>query len=119
MGAVGGMHINIAVSYGGRHEPRDAFRSPPTERATQGRILEEVVATVKVDEISEYLYAKDQPDLDPVIHTSEKQQLSGFLLWQSAHSGLYFCEALWSDFHKVGLAHALCNYIQWGRHSGR
>ncbi len=117
--AVEGMHINVAVSYGGRHELRDAFRSLLAERAAQGRTLEDVAATVEIDEISEHLYTKGQPDPDLIIRTSGEQRLSGFLLWQSAHSEFYFCEALWPDFRKVDFVRALRNYTQRERRFGR
>lgn len=117
--AVQGMHINVAVSYGGRHELRDAFRSLLAERAAQGRTLEEVAATVDADEISEHLYTKGQPDPDLIIRTSGEQRLSGFLLWQSAHSEFYFCEALWPDFRKVDFVRALRSYAQRERRYGR
>ena len=117
--AVEGMHINVAVSYGGRHELRDAFRSLLAERAAQGRTLEEVAATVEIDEISEHLYTKGQPDPDLIIRTSGEQRLSGFLLWQSAHSEFYFCEALWPDFRKVDFVRALRSYAQRERRFGR
>ena len=117
--AVEGMHINVAVSYGGRHELRDAFRSLLAERAAQGRTLEEVAATVEIDESSEHLYTKGQPDPDLIIRTSGEQRLSGFLLWQSAHSEFYFCEALWPDFRKVDFVRALRNYTQRERRFGR
>ena len=42
-----------------------------------------------------------------MIRTSGEQRLSGFLLWQSAHSEFYFCEALWPDFRKVDFLRAL------------
>ncbi|MDR0849512.1 MAG: undecaprenyl diphosphate synthase family protein, partial [Propionibacteriaceae bacterium] len=35
-----GMHINVAVAYGGRHELRDAFRSLLAEEAKKGTPLE-------------------------------------------------------------------------------
>ena len=49
--------------------------------------------------------AGSHPDL--VIRTSGEQRLSGFLLWQSAHSEFYFCEAYWPDFRKVDFLRAL------------
>ena len=59
---------------------------------------------------AEHLYTKGQPDPDLVIRTSGEQRLSGFLLWQSAHSEFYFCDALWPDFRKIDFLRALRDY---------
>ena len=59
-----------------------------------------------------------QPDPDLVIRTSGEQRLSGFLLWQSAHSEFYFCEAYWPDFRKVDFLRALRAYAARGRRFG-
>nr|WP_284288077.1 undecaprenyl diphosphate synthase family protein [Angustibacter aerolatus] len=42
-----------------------------------------------------------------MIRTSGEQRLGGFLLWQSAHSEFYFCEAYWPAFRKVDFLRAL------------
>ena len=112
------MHVNVAVSYGGRHEMRDAVRSLLASRADQGATLEDVATTVEVEEIAEHLYTKGQPDPDLIIRTSGEQRLSGFLMWQSAHSEFYFCEALWPDFRKVDFMRALRDYTQRERRFG-
>ncbi len=114
-----GMHINIAVSYGGRHELLDAVRDLLREKAAQGRTIEEVAETLDIDEIAEHLYTAGQPDPDLIIRTSGEQRLSGFLMWQSAHSEFYFCEALWPDFRKVDFIRALRSYAQRERRYGR
>ena len=114
-----GMHVNVAVSYGGRHELRDAVRSLLAERAAQGKSLAEVASSLEIDEISEHLYTAGQPDPDLIIRTSGEQRLSGFLLWQSAHSEFYFCEALWPDFRKVDFVRALRSYAQRERRFGK
>lgn len=116
---VKGMHVNVAVSYGGRHELRDAVRSLLADRAAAGTTLDEVSRTLEIDEISDHLYTKGQPDPDLIIRTSGEQRLSGFLLWQSAHSEYYFCEALWPDFRKVDFMRALRSYTQRERRYGR
>lgn len=116
---VQGMHINVAVAYGGRHELRDAVRSLLAKRAAQGQTLEDVAASLEIGEISEHLYTAGQPDPDLIIRTSGEQRLSGFLLWQSAHSEFYFCEALWPDFRKVDFVRALRSYAQRERRFGR
>ncbi len=116
---VRGMHVNVAVSYGGRHELRDAVRSLLREKAQQGETLETVADTLDIDEISEHLYTKGQPDPDLIIRTSGEQRLSGFLLWQSAHSEYYFCEALWPDFRRVDFLRALRSFTLRERRFGR
>ena len=70
------------------------------------------------DEISEHLYTAGQPDPDLIIRTSGEQRLSGFLMWQSAHSEFYFCEALWPDFRKIDFIRALRSYAQRERRYG-
>jgi short-chain Z-isoprenyl diphosphate synthase len=114
-----GMVVNIAVSYGGRHELRDAVRSLLEEHARNGTPVEEIARTLDIDHIAEHLYTKGQPDPDLIIRTSGEQRLSGFLMWQSAHSEYYFCEALWPDFRKVDFIRALRAYGQRERRFGR
>ena len=67
-----------------------------------------------VEHIAEHLYTAGQPDPDLVIRTSGEQRLGGFLLWQSAHSEFYFCDAYWPAFRKVDFLRSLRSYA--GRH---
>ena len=113
-----GMVVNIAVSYGGRHELRDAVRSLLAEHARNGTSIEEVAQTLDIDHIAQHLYTRGQPDPDLIIRTSGEQRLSGFLMWQSAHSEFYFCEALWPDFRKVDFIRALRAYADRERRFG-
>ena len=71
---------------------------------------EELVEAVTVDAISENLYTSGQPDPDLVIRTSGEQRLSGFLLWQSAYSEMWFTEAHWPAFRRVDFLRALRDY---------
>lgn len=114
-----GMHINVAVAYGGRHELRDAFRSLLAEEAEKGTSLADLARTLEIDQIEDHLYTRGQPDPDLIIRTSGEQRLSGFLMWQSAHSEFYFCEALWPDFRKVDFLRALRSFTQRERRYGR
>ena len=104
---VEGMLVNVAVGYGGRREIADAVRSLLQEHAGRGTSIEELAEVIDVEHIAEHLYTRGQPDPDLVIRTSGEQRLSGFLLWQSAHSEFYFCEAYWPDFRKVDFLRAL------------
>ena len=114
----GGVQVNAAVGYGGRREIADAVRSLLQEHARAGRTLEELAEILDVEHIAEHLYTKGQPDPDLVIRTSGEQRLSGFMLWQSAHSEFYFCDVNWPDFRHVDFLRALRSYADRQRRFG-
>ena len=114
-----GLHVNVAVGYGGRREIADAVRSLLREHAGTGTSLEDLADSFDVEHIAEHLYTKGQPDPELVIRTSGEQRLGGFLLWQSAHSEFYFCEAYWPDFRRVDFLRALRSYAARERRLGR
>ncbi|MFP5348003.1 MAG: isoprenyl transferase [Actinomycetes bacterium] len=116
--SVQGLHVNVAVGYGGRREIADAVRALLHEHATRGTSIEELAEILDVEHIAAHLYTKGQPDPDLVIRTSGEQRLSGFLLWQSAHSEFYFCEAYWPDFRRVDFLRALRSYAERERRFG-
>jgi short-chain Z-isoprenyl diphosphate synthase len=115
---VDGLIVNIAVGYGGRREIADAVRSLLNDHASRGTTIEELADSLDVDHIAQHLYTKGQPDPDLVIRTSGEQRLGGFLLWQSAHSEFYFCEAYWPDFRRVDFLRALRAYAERERRFG-
>jgi len=115
---VEGILVNVAVGYGGRREIADAVRSMLQEHAARGTSIEELAEVLDVEHIAEHLYTKGQPDPDLVIRTSGEQRLGGFLLWQSAQSEFYFCEAYWPDFRRVDFLRAVRAYAQRERRFG-
>ncbi|MFG2294860.1 isoprenyl transferase [Streptomyces sp. NPDC048603] len=113
-----GILVNVAVGYGGRQEIADAVRSLLLEHHGKGTSIEELAEILDIDHISEHLYTRGQPDPDLVIRTSGEQRLSGFMLWQSAHSEYYFCEVFWPAFRKVDFLRALRDYAARHRRYG-
>ncbi|MDR0345840.1 MAG: isoprenyl transferase [Nocardiopsaceae bacterium] len=113
-----GLQVNVAVGYGGRREIADAVRSLLLEQASKGTSIEELAEILDVEHIAEHLYTAGQPDPDLVIRTSGEQRLSGFLLWQSAHSEYYFCDAYWPAFRRVDFLRALRSYAARHRRFG-
>jgi short-chain Z-isoprenyl diphosphate synthase len=116
---VSGLHVNVAVGYGGRREIADAVRAMLLEQSALGIPVDTIAENVSVEEIDAHLYTKGQPDPDLVIRTSGEQRLGGFLLWQSARSEFYFCEAYWPDFRHVDFLRALRSYAERERRFGR
>ena len=114
-----GMRVNVAVGYGGRQEIVDAVRDYLSEEASAGKTIEQAAQNLTLDDITDHLYTAGQPDPDLVIRTSGEQRMSGFLLWQSVHTELYFCEAYWPDFRRTDFLRALRDYAGRERRRGR
>jgi short-chain Z-isoprenyl diphosphate synthase len=102
-----GLEVNLAVGYGGRNEITDALKQILHKHSATGGSVEDLAALLTPELITEHLYTTGQPDPDLIIRTSGEQRLSGFLLWQSSNSELYFEEALWPDFRRVDFLRAL------------
>jgi short-chain Z-isoprenyl diphosphate synthase len=115
----GSFHVNLAVGYGGRQEIVDAVRQLLGKELANGKTGEQLIEAVTVDAISENLYTSGQPDPDLVIRTSGEQRLSGFLLWQSAYSEMWFTEAYWPAFRRVDFLRALRDYTARHRRYGQ
>ncbi|MEV0263337.1 polyprenyl diphosphate synthase [Streptomyces sp. NPDC050617] len=113
-----GAHVTLAIGYGGRQEVIDALRELMTERAAEGLSLTELAASLTVDDIAQHLYTAGRPDPDLVIRTSGEQRMSNFLLWQSAYSELYFCEAYWPAFREIDFLRALRSFSARERRYG-
>ena len=102
-----GMSLNVALGYGGREEIVEAVKRLLADRSRNGESVEQVALSLQVDEITGYLYTAGMPDPDFVIRTSGEVRLSGFLLWQTAYSEFYFCDANWPEFRKVDFLRAV------------
>lgn len=107
-------YLNVAIGYGGRAELVDAFRNIAS-------LIEE--GQIEPDEVTErtveqFLYTSGIPDPDLIIRTSGEERLSGFLLWQSAYSELYFADVFWPEFREIDLLRAIRTYQHRKRRFG-
>ncbi len=114
-----GAELLIAVGYGGREEIVDAVRRMVVDHVRRGDSLEGITSGLDAEEISRYLYAPDVPDPDLIIRTSGELRLSGFMLWQSAYSEYYFCDALWPAFRRIDFLRAIRSFSHRQRRRGR
>ena len=115
----GGTHVQVAVGYGGRQEICHALRGLLEARAEAGDTLQQAIEALTPDAISAYLYTTGTPDPELIIRTSGEIRLSGFLMWQSAHSEFYFCDPYWPEFRKTDFLRALRDFAQRQRRFGR
>jgi undecaprenyl diphosphate synthase len=110
-----GLHLNLALSYGGRAEIVDAVRAI-AEKVASGELSPE-----DIDEqtFADHLYTSGTPAPDLLIRTSGEMRLSNFLLWQLAYSEIYVTDVLWPDFRKKHLEEAIIAYQGRERRFGR
>lgn len=111
--------LNIAMAYGGRQEITEAFRSWMRVRLAAGDTLEQAIASFDAGSIERHLYTYGQPEPDLILRTSGEVRMSGFLLWQSAYSEFYFCDAFWPAFRRIDLYRALRDYSNRHRRLGK
>jgi tritrans,polycis-undecaprenyl-diphosphate synthase [geranylgeranyl-diphosphate specific] len=106
--------VNIAIGYDGRLEIVDAMKKI-AKQVQSGKLDPE-----DIDEklVNENLYTAGLVDPNLIIRTSGEERLSGFLLWQSSYSELYFCDSLWPELRKVDFLRALRSYQQRERRFG-
>jgi short-chain Z-isoprenyl diphosphate synthase len=113
-----GLHINLAVGYGGRSEITDAMRSVIAEHQQAGGSIDTLAERLTPEIIGEHLWTRGQADPDLMIRTSGEQRLSDFMIWQSAYSEFYFVEALYPDLREVDFLRALRDYSTRQRRLG-
>lgn len=114
-----GIQVNIAVGYGGRQEIVDAVKRIIGDELDAGHPASELAEAITPEAISDRLYTSGQPDPDLVIRTSGEQRLSGFLLWQSAYSEIWFTDTYWPAFRRVDLLRALRDFASRSRRFGK
>ena len=113
-----GFELNIAVAYGGRQEIVDAVQKALRNISANGTTLEEANGAITPETIGNHLYTAGLPDPDLIIRTSGEIRLSGFLLWQSAHSEFYFTDVLWPAFRTIDFLRAIRSYQERHRRFG-
>jgi tritrans,polycis-undecaprenyl-diphosphate synthase [geranylgeranyl-diphosphate specific] len=106
--------LNVAIGYSGRAELVDAVQAIG-EKIQSGGLDP---SNVNEELIEKHLYTNGIPDPDLIIRTSGEERLSGFLLWQSAYSELYFAQMYWPAVRRIDIWRALRSYERRARRFG-
>lgn len=110
-----GLVLILALSYSGRWELTQAFRSMAHD-IKNGKINPDLITE---EFIERYLATAGIPDPELLIRTSGEMRISNFLLWQIAYTELYITPTLWPDFRKENLYEAIWAYQQRERRFGK
>ncbi len=100
--------IWLLLSYGGHAEIVHATR----KALEQGKEITEAV-------IEQNLWTVGMPASDMIIRTGGDERLSGFLLWQSAYSEIFFTKTLWPAFTEHELDEMLAQFAVRQRRFGK
>jgi undecaprenyl diphosphate synthase len=98
----------FALNYGGRDE---MIRAMKKMQMTNEKITEET--------FSNTLDTKGIPDPEMIVRTGGEQRLSGFLLWQSEYSELYFPSWYMPEFTPEKLNEVIMEYQKRNRRFGK
>lgn len=101
-----GIHLTIAMNYGGRDEIKRAVQKIAQE-VKEGKLDPEDITE---DIISNHLDSAGTPNPELIIRTSGELRTSNFLMWQSAYSEYYITDKLWPDFTIDDLKEAISSY---------
>ena len=87
-------------------------------------ICEDVIAgklsleDIDTESFKDYLYTREQEELDLLIRPSGELRVSNFLLYQLAYSEFYFSNILWPDFHEEEFYKAIYDFQKRNRRYG-
>lgn len=109
-----GMILNIGLNYGGRDEIILGIKKVLTD-IEKGNLS---IDNINTDSFKNYLYTKNQPDLDLLIRPSGELRISNFMLYQLAYSEFYFSDVLWPDFKEKHLLLSIIDYQNRNRRFG-
>ena len=109
-----GIHLTIAMNYGGRDEITRAVKKIAQEVKDNKINPEDITQEL----ISNYLDSAGTPDPELIIRTSGELRTSNFLMWQSAYSEYYITDKLWPDFTIDDFKNAIKSYQSRDRRFG-
>jgi len=126
------LHLQVAVPYGGREEIISAVKSVLQEKLSSACINQsqqqqqlqmtgdELLACITDSAISAKTYSSrnDVGPVDFMIRTSGEIRTSGFMLWESAYSEMYFMNKLWPELNEADYLSAVLAYTKRQKRCG-
>ena len=105
------MTVVIGLNYGGRDEVIRAIKKVKNSKFK--------IESLTKENFVNYLDTAGMPDPDLIIRTGGEKRLSGFMLWQSEYSELYFSDLYFPDFTAKELEKSINNYSERQRRFGK
>ncbi|MEB3024351.1 MULTISPECIES: isoprenyl transferase [unclassified Parvimonas] len=109
-----GMVLNIALNYGGRAEIISSIKDL-FDDVSKGNFS---IDDLNEESFKNYLYTKENSDVDLMIRTGNEKRISNFLIYQLAYSEFYFTDTLWPEFYANDLYEAIYDFQNRNRRFG-
>jgi len=101
-----GFFVNLCINYDGQEEILDAVRLLGMQ-IKAGKMDPELIDK---QSIKESLYSSYYLPPDLMIKNGNRKVTSGFLLWDSINTKIYFTNKLWPDFDRIEFMDAIKEY---------
>jgi len=98
--------VNFCINYDGQEEIVDALKILGMQ-IKSGRLDPELIDK---DSIKEHLYSSYFLPPELMIKNGSRKETSGFLLWDSVNTKIYFTNKLWPDFDKTEFMDAIKDF---------
>ena len=95
--------VNLCVNYNGQEEIVDAMRLIAMQ-VKAGKMDPEMI---NKDSVKENLYSSYFLPPDLMIKNGSRKETSGFFLWDSVNTKIYFTNKLWPDFDRIEFMDAI------------
>ena len=109
-----GMVLNIALNYGGRAEIISSIKDL-FDDISKGNFS---IDDLNEENFKNYLYTKENSEVDLMIRTGNEKRISNFLIYQLAYSEFYFTDTLWPEFYANDLYEAIYDFQNRNRRFG-
>ena len=109
-----GMVLNIALNYGGRAEIISSIKDLFYDISKGNFSIDDL----NEENFKNYLYTKENSEVDLMIRTGNEKRISNFLIYQLAYSEFYFTDILWPEFYAENLYDAIYDFQNRNRRFG-
>lgn len=107
--------VNICINYDGQEEIVNSVKKIIKKIQNEPKKLFKISAKT----IKENLYVSNSPAPEVIVRTGNAPRLSGFLLWDSAYSEIYFTNKLWPELNRGDFESILSWYSNLNRNFGK
>lgn len=107
--------VNLALNYDGQKEIVSAVKN--IVKKIENKEIKSTSINQKT--IKENLYFNDSTAPEVIVRTGNVPRISGFLLWDSAYSEMYFSRKLWPELNKADIEDIITWYSSIQRNFGK